>query len=788
MADKKQLLEFPYQDAMGNVSAYYVDPVTNEQIDDINNMDLSEIENLEIVDGYTGETKASVGGEEDGEYEEDKGFMIPEGNNNSQGTTPEQVSPSTAANNYGYVDQPRAFDFVGALPGVNGLFGKAMEGVFSANNAIAKNKARESMALPTQSIAKQAMAEVGLKNSQGHIADVSVNNQDYSVGFEALDAAGRTTLTPNEARMRGLTSVFGMQELSKDVSKQNIKDFKAHPAEPKAATPAVAPTGQDLPSLGRNAFDLASPQGDDLISPAQPAQTMQPGMGLMGVSPSFADKVESMGTQGTISTFDRTGLSPEANAMADSMAAHGYGNLGVNSGYRSPSANAAAGGARGSQHMHGNAMDLATRGMTDQQKADTLDAAMVGGAKGIGTYASGALHVDTRDNPATWGPAGYTGSNIFAGTPEEQAAAMSMMPGWSRDNLQALKDAEGEQYLSKYGPVPAEKPAQQPSSLEMSNLGLMGQPPGASLPGMPNQISAKTDYSAFGAKPEAWSSEEDRDLAAKTLAGEIDLSKTDLSTELGRQEAMGIMSTIDNRVATYGTVKDTITAPSQYSTWNNQTAAATAEQNFAKDPDMYRGLVDSYLANPKENNLGFTSYHADFVSPSWSAQMQNKTTIGPHEFGLLPEYANVAAQTAAASISPALSQQAAIAATQLNPSTAFSPQNQQKDTGPIGQMGAIGQVGQAPGGPTSSPQQGGLSNSGQSNNSSIGGSGGSGNSQQGGSAVGGGPGGLGGWGGAFGGFGGTGGMAGSSASASASGSEKSDKSGGADKNESGSRR
>lgn len=827
MADKKQLFEFTYQDELGNISAYYVDPVTQEQIDDISNLDTSAIENIEIVDGYTGESKGNLG-EEEGEYEEDKkNSFIPEGNRTA-GTEAEQVAKATAANNYGYVSTPKGFEVMGSLPGMIGLGGKAMAGVFDANNAIAKNHAREAMGLPSQNVARQAMAEIGTKNSKGHIADVNIGNETYSVGFEAKDAAGRTTLTPNEARNRALTSAFGLTQATPAQTQANMAAFKADPYSTKTATVSSAPPGASLPGLERNAFDMATPIGNTALAASAAVGdlpgisrnaydtqigTAAPSRGLMDVSPSFANQVESMGTQGTLSTFDRTGLSPSAAAMADSMVNQGFGNLGVNSAHRSAAHNAAVGGARGSQHVQGNAMDLATRGMTDQQKADALNAAMVGGATGIGAYASGALHVDTRATPATWGPMGYTGSNIFAGTPEQQAAAMSMMPGWSRDNLQALKDAAGEQYLSKYGPVPATKPSeldmqqqqmtqtqeqQKPSAFDMSMLGVSPQTTASqSLPGMPNTLS--TSPVSLGSIAAADWSEEDRDLAAKTLAGEIDLSKTDLSTEQGVQEAYGIMSTIDNRTAKYGSVQSVINAPDQYSTWNTKAAANTALNNFATAPDTYRGLVDSYLGNQKENNLGFTSYHATHVNPSWSSAMQNKTTIGPHEFGLLPEYSNVANTVAAQQISPGLSQAAGTAAmsSMVSPHTAFSPSNEQKDTSAVGMMGAVGQVGQDVGAATSNPSASGTSATAQGqNSSSTGGAFGGGNGSgtgatSGGAAVGGGPGGLGGWGGAFGGFGG-GSSAGSSSSGSgstgSSGTQGGTSGGGYGGSESGSRR
>jgi uncharacterized protein YcbK (DUF882 family) len=103
----------------------------------------------------------------------------------------------------------------------------------------------------------------------------------------------------------------------------------------------------------------------------------------------------------------------------------------INSGHRDPERNAAAGGARGSQHIHGNAMDLQTARLSDEDKAKVLAAAIANGARGIGIYPSGNIHIDTRDAPAIWGPNGYRGSPI------------ETFPAWARPHLQRLMETGG---------------------------------------------------------------------------------------------------------------------------------------------------------------------------------------------------------------------------------------------------------------------------------------------------------------------------------------------------------
>ncbi|KQZ49697.1 hypothetical protein ASD54_12220 [Rhizobium sp. Root149] len=180
------------------------------------------------------------------------------------------------------------------------------------------------------------------------------------------------------------------------------------------------------------------------------------GYGLAGISPSFVNQIESAGSRGTLSSFDRSGLSPSAQAMVDAMVNLGLGDVGVNSGFRSPSANAAAGGASRSQHMGGNAIDLATKSLSVPDRERVLDAALSAGAKGIGLYDTGSTHFDTRSSPAFWGPQGYTNPG------RTMAEKISNMPEWSQPNLTALANADGYSYLpsgSNFNvPTPSARP------------------------------------------------------------------------------------------------------------------------------------------------------------------------------------------------------------------------------------------------------------------------------------------------------------------------------------------
>lgn len=128
-----------------------------------------------------------------------------------------------------------------------------------------------------------------------------------------------------------------------------------------------------------------------------------------------------------------------------------------------------------------------------------------------------------------------------------------------------------------------------------------------------------------------------RKTMAVTLAGEIDQRFTDLTSDLGKQEAYGILSTMENRQLASGQdMVSVISAPKQYSTWNTPETTNTALANYNKNPALFDGMVDSYLSDPN-SNLGFTHYYNDsLVSPSWAKNIDG-VNIGPHRFLSLPE-------------------------------------------------------------------------------------------------------------------------------------------------------
>lgn len=80
------------------------------------------------------------------------------------------------------------------------------------------------------------------------------------------------------------------------------------------------------------------------------------------------------------------------------------------SGYRNPVTNARAGGARHSQHMSGNAIDVDVANMSIEDRKKLISLARARGFTGIGVY-DNSLHFDMRKSgPAMWGPSHHADS------------------------------------------------------------------------------------------------------------------------------------------------------------------------------------------------------------------------------------------------------------------------------------------------------------------------------------------------------------------------------------------
>jgi hypothetical protein len=112
------------------------------------------------------------------------------------------------------------------------------------------------------------------------------------------------------------------------------------------------------------------------------------------------------------------GVSQGAQSALEALQASWGSPLKINSAYRDKDKNAAVGGAKNSQHIHGNAFDVDTTGMDQSQRDKLIRQARASGFSGIGVY-DNSLHFDVGGDRA-WGPSYHRDS-----LPPEFEAAVS---------------------------------------------------------------------------------------------------------------------------------------------------------------------------------------------------------------------------------------------------------------------------------------------------------------------------------------------------------------------------
>jgi hypothetical protein len=382
------------------------------------------------------------------------------------------AGPREPGNNYGYASKPGFLGVASAMPGPVGIVGKVANVAMNVNNGLAVNKARESLGF-----APKSMLGAAISDNKGLVGEVTngVESTPVSIGA-AQTPDGRTAYTPNEARMRSLVNPGTMAESDRATVNAQKQEFQAANPDAQKNMPAsnmfskmaanlFHPEPAETPAAVANPVgvsttpDDTAEQGDIDTQGSSTISAQNRSLDGMGLTGSWGQQanVSSNGTDGSInSNMNNDALSGSAQHMVGVMDHMGLGNLGVNSDRRSVTSNAAAGGAKASQHLQGNAVDVATKGMTNEQKEATLDGALAGGATGIGMYGTGSMHIDTRNqatNPGGLTMWGSNPNNHYAGQTVDQS------PAWAQSDLQAKIDSNGYGYLSSHMvPTPTARP------------------------------------------------------------------------------------------------------------------------------------------------------------------------------------------------------------------------------------------------------------------------------------------------------------------------------------------
>ncbi|WP_378947769.1 D-Ala-D-Ala carboxypeptidase family metallohydrolase [Mesorhizobium sp. ANAO-SY3R2] len=157
--------------------------------------------------------------------------------------------------------------------------------------------------------------------------------------------------------------------------------------------PAAAPVAQVAPTAAQTLSPtLASANSAMRVAEFDPVSVST------GAPPAQMDGVARSGlnyTHGSTRGDVMNGLTDEARRSLQMMEANSRSPVTVTSALRTPVQNAAAGSGRGSQHLHGNAYDIDLTGMTDAERAKTVEMARMSGATRVGAYSgNNSIHVD----------------------------------------------------------------------------------------------------------------------------------------------------------------------------------------------------------------------------------------------------------------------------------------------------------------------------------------------------------------------------------------------------------
>lgn len=115
-------------------------------------------------------------------------------------------------------------------------------------------------------------------------------------------------------------------------------------------------------------------------------------------------------------------MSPDLTGrVRTAFAGLGINKVKINSGFRSPEDNARVGGAKGSQHQHGNAMDIDVSGYSIKERVNIINAMSAAGITGLG-IGSNIIHADIGGRRA-WGYASSSGGGAVPKWAQEAITA-----------------------------------------------------------------------------------------------------------------------------------------------------------------------------------------------------------------------------------------------------------------------------------------------------------------------------------------------------------------------------
>jgi hypothetical protein len=323
----------------------------------------------------------------------------------------------------------------------------------------------------------------------------------------------------------------------------------------------------------------------DVLSPAS--------RGVLGVP-------AAPSTAGFLSTFEQDGLTPDALAAWGRFEQMAGTPFNINSAYRDPGHNARVGGARNSQHTHGNAFDVDVSHLSESERVQLIDYARQSGFGGVGVY-NNSLHFDV-------GPTRYWGPDYSAGS----------LPSWAAEAVGAPRGAfetaaGGEQPM----PMQSRTSTSGQSGLLGMLTGRASTPPEDSLW---SRLTGQELPGAFQNRPDFFADEDKMARLAIGLQG--------MTTRPNQQMMAGLQSGIDQR--------------------GEMRARDEAAQRAQAEASQARSAAIDYLVNNGADPRIIEAVGSGLMDPMQAVQ----ASMAPTEPTTPAEFRTLEAQAAAAGLEP----------------------------------------------------------------------------------------------------------------------------------------
>lgn len=689
MADKPKALQKLVRGLDGRQKLVYVDLVTGQEVP------YKNIADYEVI-GDSGKYYNPVAGDVNKPTEEEPEDTKKKSTPEKEGGTGREAKElgekigskytSSSVNSHGFVEKPGFVKYASALPGTLGLAGKAVNVAWNAKNTEAVNQGRVEAGLDPLS-SKDTIKGV-VRGQNGDIARVGINGQQYTVGYSPLDAQGRTTLTPGEARVRSLLT-GGMTELTED---QKAAKAAADTITGKAKNVVSSITGLEKGWAGKAMSDLVGNifSGDKPVTRTEAA--VKNNIMTSGPAPiqSHAARAEAnLSIPGSLPEYGPTPEMRPGRGMA-ALAPVGFvGNFGPNrpnmpsgpitgqvmdavqdtrglgdgytvvgtSGMENP------GGQYGSaRHKTGKALDFAVMDpegniitdpdiMKDLASQFAYENPSAGIGYGQDYMGPSNLHLDTT---------GFYGGNQWSEAATDKALRETIAA--ARQGYAPTPFSNAPTTTAKPS-VPAGNPTDNPiSSLDPVGKSLsptargsivdqVGSPDDSygkqvvsqslnSEPRNYNDIATASPAKLASMGLSAARTPEQIQRISLAIAGELSpetLAGLEAGTPEARAELANVVATIENRAASakYGTLESALTG-SQYNSLMSG-AIGTTNANYGIYGDLLSNTIsDFYTGGLVPTNYDVTSYYnPDLVSPGWAGAMATPELVGDHMFGAL---------------------------------------------------------------------------------------------------------------------------------------------------------